>query len=415
MGTPLPRFTRAHAGTLLLAAMIAIALHGEVIARERAVTLVDEIRELVQKNFYNPEGLAGFNAEMERGRKEVQSGADPDEIITRSLNALDTSHTGRFTPDQIEYYELMDIFRPDGKRRQTLFPPEGTVTYAGIGVAPRMVEGRPFIAHVYHGSPAEQAGLRAGDEILAVDGKPYEPVDSFKGMAGRNAAVQVRREPDKPRITVDVPVITIEPNDMFRNAIRSSARVFDRDGHRIGYVRLWSYAARGVEQLLSELVSTEPLKDADGLVLDLRSRWGGAPPDAAEMFIGRSRDMTFIDRSGKETAVNARWRKPMVAIIDQGTRSGMEILAYSLKHAGIPLIGARTAGAVLAGRGFLLDDNSLLELAVADVKVDGRRLEGAGVSPDIGITYDIRYANGADPQFERAVTELVGKFAQRGG
>lgn len=356
--------------------------------------------------------VAGFEAEIARGRKEVQSGADADEIIARSLQALNVSHTGRFTPDQIEYFELMDIFRPGGKRRQTLFPPEGQVTYAGIGIAPRVIDGRTFIAHVYHGSPAERAGLRSGDEIIAVDGKSYEPIDSFAGKAGRNAAVQVRRTPDEAPITLDVPVIAIEPNDMFRNAIRSSARVFDRDGRRIGYLRLWSHAARGVEQLLTELMSAEPLKDANGLVLDLRSRWGGAPPDAAEMFIGRSRDMIFIDRNGKEIAVNARWRKPMVAIIDEGTRSGMEILAYSLKHAGVPLIGTRTAGAVLAGRGFLLDDNSLLELAVADVKVDGRRLEGAGVAPDIEVTHDIRHANGADPQFERAVTELVGRLAR---
>jgi carboxyl-terminal processing protease len=399
-------------GTLLLIAIVAIALHGELLARERATALVDQVQELVQKNFYDPEGLAAFDAEMQRGRKAVQSGDTPEGIIAQSLRALDASHTGRHTPDQIEYYELMDIFRPGGKRRQALFPPEGTVTYAGIGIAPRAIEGRTFIAHVYHGSPADRAGLRAGDEILTVDGKRYEPIDSFKGKTGRDAAVQIRRKPDESPITFEVPVVSIEPNDMFRNAIRNSARVFERDGRRIGYVRLWSYAARGVEQVLTELLSTQPLKDTDGLVLDLRSRWGGAPADASEMFIGRSRDMTFINRDGKETAVNARWRKPLVAIIDQGTRSGMEIFAYSLKHAAIPLIGTRTAGAVLAGRGFLLDDDSLLVLAVADVKVDGQRLEGTGVSPDIEVTYDLRYAAGADPQFDRAVTELVDRLAQ---
>jgi carboxyl-terminal processing protease len=408
----LPHTALARAGTLLLAAIVAIALHGELAARERAAALVDEVRELVQKNFYDPEGLAAFDAAMQRGRKAVQSGAEPDGVVARSLQALEASHTGRYTPDQIEYYELMDIFRPGGKRRQTLFPPEGNVTYAGVGIAPRMLEGRHFIAHVYHGSPAERAGLRAGDEILAVDGKPYEPIGSFEGKAGRDVSVQVRRKEDEAAFTLMTPVVTIDPNEMFRNAIRSSAHVFDKDGRRLGYVRLWSYAARGVEQVLTALLSSDPLKDADGLVLDLRSRWGGAPADAAEMFIGRSRDMTFIDREGRETAVNARWRKPVVAIIDQGTRSGMEILAYSLKHAGVPLIGTRTAGAVLAGRGFLLDDNSLLVLAVADVKVDGQRLEGAGVSPDIEIAYDIRHAGGADPQFDRAATELLRRLGR---
>jgi len=412
MRPQLPGLAPARAGAWLLALLVAAALHGDVAARERGTALVDEVQELVQKHFYDPEAIRGFEAETERGRKAVQSGTAPDDAVARLLRSLEASHTGRYTPDQIEYYELMDIFRPGGKQRQALFPPEGNVTYAGIGIAPRVIDERSFVGHVYHGSPAEQAGLRTGDEILTVDGKPYQPVDAFAGKAGRQAAVQVRRKQDEPPITLDVPVATIEPNDMFRHAIRSSARVIERDGRRIGYVRIWSYAARGVEQVLTELLSSAPLKDADGLVLDLRSRWGGAPADAAEMFIGRSRDMTFIDRGGKETAVNARWRKPVVAIIDQGTRSGMEILAYSLKHAGIPLIGTRTAGAVLAGRGFLLEDNSLLLLAVADVKVDGARLEGAGVSPDIEVGHDIRYAAGADPQFERALAEIAGRLTR---
>jgi C-terminal processing protease CtpA/Prc len=97
----------------------------------------------------------------------------------------------------------------------------------------------------------------------------------------------------------------------------------------------------------------------------------------------------------------------MVAIVDSGTRSGMEILAYSLKTAGVPLVGQRTAGALLAGRGFLLSDGSLLELAVLDVDLDGVRLEGAGVAPDREVPFALPYAAGADPQLEAALTTLA--------
>ena len=58
--------------------------------------------------------------------------------------------------------------------------------------------------------------------------------------------------------------------------------------------------------------------------------------------------------------------KPLVAIIDEGTRSGLEVFAYALKANGIPLVGSRTAGALLAGRAYLLPDDSLLEIAVSD-------------------------------------------------
>jgi carboxyl-terminal processing protease len=84
----------------------------------------------------------------------------------------------------------------------------------------------------------------------------------------------------------------------------------------------------------------------------------------------------------------------------------MEILAHGLKNAEVPLIGAKTAGAVVAGRAFRLKDNSLLEVAVLDVHVDGRRLEGVGVVPDVEVPFDLRYAAGADPQLDRALAEM---------
>jgi C-terminal processing protease CtpA/Prc len=155
-----------------------------------------------------------------------------------------------------------------------------------------------------------------------------------------------------------------------------------------------------------DLLTSEPLKSADGLALDLRGRWGGAPPDATDFFVGRSPTMVVTGRRGRDRLLTASWKKPVVGIIDGGSRSGVEILAYGLKQAGVPLVGARTAGDVLAGRAFMLKDNSILELAVLDVHVDGARLEGEGVAPDIDVPFDVRYANGADPQLARAVDEM---------
>jgi carboxyl-terminal processing protease len=117
--------------------------------------------------------------------------------------------------------------------------------------------------------------------------------------------------------------------------------------------------------------------------------------------------MTVTNREGEEEVANMRWQKPVVAIINHGSRSGMEILAHGLKNAEVPLVGTKTAGAVVAGRAFRLRDNSLLEVAVLDVRVDGERLEGVGVAPDIEVPFDVRYANGADPQLERAVAEMI--------
>jgi C-terminal processing protease CtpA/Prc len=117
--------------------------------------------------------------------------------------------------------------------------------------------------------------------------------------------------------------------------------------------------------------------------------------------------MTMTGRDGEAELLSASWRKPVVAIIDEGSRSGMEILAYALKRAGVPLIGTRTAGDVLAGRAFVLEDNSLLEIAVSDVHVDGMRLEGNGVPPDVSVPFVLPYSAGNDPQFDRAIDEMA--------
>jgi C-terminal processing protease CtpA/Prc len=368
-----------------------------------------EIGRIVRREFFDPKGLALFNAAEPRFRDMASagSGAFLPEASVLWLETLGATHTGRFTPDSLEYYELAEVFhRGIHERRRALFPPEGVVTYPGIGMVPRAIGGKLFVAYVYDGSPAARSGVKVGDEILSVDGRPYAPIGSFAGKAGQTVTLEVRREAEGDPQPISVPVETIQPRDAFIHAIRSSARVIEHGGKRVGYLRLWAFAVTGVEEEIMELLASEPLRDADALVLDMRGRWGGAPADAADIFVGDAPQVELSDRDGDSYLANARWRKPVVGIIDIGSRSGMEILAHGLKRAGVPLVGVRTAGAVVAGRAYMLADNSLLEVAVADVHVDGERLEGVGVSPTIEVPFDLRYANGADPQLDRALAEV---------
>lgn len=89
------------------------------------------------------------------------------------------------------------------------------------------------------------------------------------------------------------------------------------------------------------------------------------------------------------------------------TRLG-EVIAFGFKKAGYgKLIGTRTAGAVTAGRLFLVGDQAMLYLAVADVRVDGLRLEGLGVIPDLEVPFHLPFATEPDPQLEAAIAELA--------
>jgi carboxyl-terminal processing protease len=375
----------------------------------------DRTVRLVMDKFYNVAALDRF---AEVARREIDDPRSPinaaspdariDAAIDTILASLQASHTGRFKPDTIDYFELADVFRyairSDTRR---LFPPDGEVGYPGIGMIVEQGNGRCFVSDVYDGSPAARAGILVGDEITAVDGAPYHEITSFRGKVGRTVDVQLRRRPDTELVSVKVKVELLKPLPMFEQAIADSAKIVERDGRKIGYIRLWTLAAPGSMSAVAEALATGLLRDADGLVLDLRGRWGGGSSDAAELFLGDTPPFSFIGRDGKQIPANVRWHRPLVAIIDEGTRSGLEVFAYALKANGIPLVGTRTAGALLAGSAYLLPDDSLLELAVSDAVIgDDLRLEGSGVQPDVPVPFTLPYADGHDPQLDAAIEEM---------
>jgi carboxyl-terminal processing protease len=195
---------------------------------------------------------------------------------------------------------------------------------------------------------------------------------------------------------------------MYLKAMEESARIIDAGGRKIGYVHIWSYARYEYQNLLEELLTSGKLKDADALIWDLRDGWGGADPSYLDIFNSVGPTMTLTERGGERDIVNGKWRKPVVLLINDGTRSGKEVLAYGFKKYGIGnVIGTRSAGALLAGRAYLMSNGDLLLLAVADVSIDGERLEGRGVTPSITVPFDFRYAQGRDPQLARAVDILA--------
>jgi carboxyl-terminal processing protease len=374
----------------------------------------DRAVRLIMNNFHDLSALDRFAEAVAREVNDPRSPVEAkstdsrvDAAIDAVIASLDASHMGRFEPDTIEYFELADIFRfaiRDDMRR--LFPPEGEVTYPGIGMVV-VPHDKPFVSDVYDGSPADRAGILTGDEIVSVDGAPYHPINSFSGKAGRSVEVKLRRNAGAEPLALKVQVEQLRPLQSFEKAISESAAIVEQDGRKIGYIRLWTLAARHSMSNIAEALAEGALKDADGLVLDLRGRWGGGSSDAAELFLGDTPPFRLIERNGEATLANVRWRKPLVAIIDEGSRSGLEVFAYALQQNGIKLVGARTAGALLAGRAYLLPDDSLLEIAVSDAVIgDDVRLEGVGVTPDLPVEFKLPYAAGKDPQRDAAIEEM---------
>jgi carboxyl-terminal processing protease len=374
----------------------------------------DQVWELVRDRFYDPH-LHGLDWQEERARFRPQAAAarspeDAAVAINAMLGKLSASHTHFYTAGDPAYYQLADIFvfALEHRGLERVFP-RGEVSYPGIGVFTEADnQGRTFVTGVIEGAPAHAAGVLLGDEILSADNRPFRPVGSFRGKVGSLVSLEVRRASGAAPIAIGVSPADLHPNEMFLRGLKASARVIVTDTAKIGYVHVWSYASPRIQSALEDLMSEGPLKDADALVWDLRGGWGGAQPQYLDLFNPRAPTMQVKDRNGETGFVDVKWRKPVAALINEGTRSGKEVLAYGFKEYRLgELVGHRTEGAVLAATAFLIGDDGLLLLAVEDVLVNGQRLEGVGVAPTIEVPFDWRYAAGSDPQLERAVQVLA--------
>ena len=109
------------------------------------------------------------------------------------LAELGASHTGHFTPDEVAYFDLFDIFGGSVRRERERLFLGGQVAYDGIGAFTKVIAGRTFVTGVLEGLPASEAGLLRGDEILEVDGAAYNAIKSFRGKAGQRVAMSIRR------------------------------------------------------------------------------------------------------------------------------------------------------------------------------------------------------------------------------
>jgi carboxyl-terminal processing protease len=374
----------------------------------------DQVWELVRDRFYDSH-LNGLDWQEQRARfrpdaASARSREDAAVVINAMLAKLGASHTHFYTPEDPAYYQLADIFVGALEHRglDRVFP-RGDVSYPGVGVFTAADDqGRTFVTGVIEGAPAQAAGVLLGDEIVSADGSPFRPVGSFRGKVGSPVSLEIRRASGAAPIAIGVSPADLHPNEMFLRGLKASARVIATDKAKIGYVHVWSYASHRMQSALEDLISDGPLKDADALVWDLRGGWGGAQPEYLDLFNPRAPTMQIKGRNGETGFVDVKWRKPVAALINEGTRSGKEVLAYGFKEYRLgELIGHRTEGAVLAATAFLIGDDGLLLLAVEDVLVDGQRLEGVGVTPTIEVPFDSRYAAGSDPQLDRAVQVLA--------
>ncbi|MDM9385038.1 S41 family peptidase [Chlorogloeopsis sp. ULAP01] len=380
--------------------------------------IFEQVWQTVNENFYDP-NFNGVNWKAMREKYQPQvaqtkSKAEFAIAINQMLSELQSSHIRYYTQDEPAYYQLLGIFVPRSTELQKQLKkyfPKGKIEYTDIGIFTKNINNKTFISAILDGSPAAKADLKVGDQIISVDGRSYQPIQSFAGKAGEKVKLLIQRSPDRnSQKEIAIMPKMLDASTMFIEAHRASTQIIQRQGKKIGYIHIWSHAANEDQQQLQEEMIYGRLKDADALVLDFRDGWGGGDVDSLNIFTAKEGpSVTSISRKGRKYTYVSQWKKPVAMVINEGSRSSKEIYAYGFQQHKIgSVIGSKTAGAVVAGRPFFMPDGSLLYVAVADVFVNGNeRLEGKGVTPDINVAFPLEYAQGADPQKERAIETVL--------
>ena len=311
--------------------------------------------------------------------------------VVRMIEEFGDSHFDFLTPSDQGFYTLHE-----------LVPGGSAVKMPEIGAWFASTPDGYKVQMVLEGMAAEKAGVKVGDLVKSVDGQPFTPVDSLRPRIGKEAEFTVVREGKESSVKM-----TVEESagmEMFLQASRNSGRIIERDGKKYGYFHLWTMAADSFKNALSSFVYGRCMQ-TDGFILDIRDGFGGRPEGYADPFFRPEAKMEWS--VGTTSVPNYfGYQRPLALIIDNGSRSAKEVLAFILKKSKrATLVGRPTGGRVLGTSPFMIGDWAVFEIPIVDVIVDGVRLEGRGVDPDF-LVLDPADKDGKDLDVEKALEVL---------
>lgn len=320
----------------------------------------------------------------------------------------------RATNDDALYTAINGLLAELGESHTAALPPrdafqERNGMRVATGFMMRRIEGRWVIQRVYPESAAEQAGVRPGWVVLSRNGERIPSVPSrFPMTPGQQIPFEFLDGDDAVRaMTLTAGPVVWAP--------RRESRVLE-DGTL--YLAFERFDVATIRWLSREL---EHHGTAPAAIVDLRNNPGGLLMSArfaiAQFFPRRIEIGTFIRRNGRErdtgslTWGSARFQGPVAIIINEASASSSEIFAHVLQYHGrAVVVGRKTAGAVVAALDNRLPDGGLLQVAILDyVGLDGKRLEGRGVTPDVTVPVTLRdLRRGHDAELEAARAALLG-------
>ncbi len=273
-----------------------------------------------------------------------------------------------------------DYFTPEELRRFT----EGMEgTYGGLGMSITTEEGAPVVLQVFPGTPAERAGIKAGDILLEADG------EGLIGMPLDKVTARLRGEPGTAvtllikRVGVGQPFTVRLVRELIR-LVTVESRMLEPG---IGYLKIGAFHATTGKETREALASLGALR---GLVLDLRDNTGGYLEQAVEvasLFLPEGPVVRIRRRGGASEFLHGHGRGinyPLAVLVNHRTASASEIVAGAIQdyRVGV-LVGTRTFGKGTVQTLYPLMDSGGLKLTTARYFTPtGRSIHGIGLEPD---------------------------------
>lgn len=267
-------------------------------------------------------------------------------------------------------------------------------SFTGIGIEITVKDGMLTVVSPIEGTPAYVAGLKAGDKIVKIEGKPtkdmtlIDAVKQIRGPKGSQVNLTILRESENKPLEFSI-VRDVIPLKSVRHLLLSP---------EVGYVRVSNFQSRTSEELASALENLEKGRNLIGLILDLRNNPGGLLSQAievSELFLDSG---VIVSTKGRDSSQditatahkNKRARTyPIIVLVNGGSASASEIVAGALQDNYRALIlGTKTFGKGSVQTILPLSDGSGLRLTTARYYTpSGRSIQLSGITPDIELAF----------------------------
>lgn len=346
----------------LLVAVLALVLVASIPYVTNAVSKFQKQYELIQEVF---EYVEYYHI------KDI----DPDKLaqgaIDGMLETLEDPYTTYFTDEEYkQFIEGIDN------------------SFTGIGIYVDKQDEYIIVQSTIKNSPAEAAGLQAGDLIIKVDDvdivgkKVEEAVGLIKGPEGTKVKLTLKRgdkllDKEVVRAKIQLPLV--------------EAKMLTDE---IGYLRLYTFNNNSASEFKTELSNLEN-QGMEQLVLDLRGNPGGYLNSALEIsksFIDEGPIVYIQDKNKQEDVLRIsngkNWDKPLVVLIDEGTASASEILAGALRdYDKATIMGSNSFGKGTVQTLIDLESGGHLKLTINEYFTPNKsKINGIGIKPDIEVT-----------------------------